>query len=57
MTSYGDAPYRRRHRDWQAPETSADVAAERASRWGEAPDWTRGAATKQEQSDGNADAG
>ena len=56
MTSYGDNPPRR-HRDWQAPDTSADVAEERASRWGEAPDWTRGAATKQEQSDGNADAG
>ena len=50
MTSHGDAPPRRPHRDWQAPETSADVAGDLASRWGEAPDWTRGAATKQEQS-------
>ena len=48
MTSYGDNPPRP-HRDWQAPETSADVAGDLASRWGEA-DWTRGAATKQEQS-------
>ena len=50
MTSYGDNPPRP-HRDWQAPETSADVAAERASRWGEAPDWTRGAKPKRKERD------